>query len=389
MTGEPIRLALVMHQPAQQFTRGLQMLSAEPGIQLQVYYWSVAKTFHDAGFDRTVSWDVDLLGGYAWVAPESEQSAAGRLRWYIRHLRRMRSDVMVCYGWESPIARASLIYRVLTRAPILLYGDSTWQHASRGRHRIIRSAILRLLSRACTGAVSTGAFNREFYIRHGMSPRQIWSGVCPADTALFAQARATACDLSSTDDPQVHIGFAGKFIARKGVDELIRASALLPRSRNWSVTLVGDGPLLPELQELAGELGVSDRTTFHGFANTSEMPGLLTAFDIVVVPSRLDMRVLVTIEAMAAGAAVVVSDATAVWGPGDLIEDEVTGLVYQSGDPAALAQRLCRLLDDPGLVAKLQANGARRSADFGPDSFARTMAVAARVSLGLEAPTAQ
>jgi glycosyltransferase involved in cell wall biosynthesis len=49
------------------------------------------------------------------------------------------------------------------------------------------------------------------------------------------------------------------------------------------------------------------------------MPKLLAGFDVVVVPSRLDMRVLVTIEAMAAGAAVIVSDATAVWGPGDLM----------------------------------------------------------------------
>jgi glycosyltransferase involved in cell wall biosynthesis len=382
MTGQPIRVALVMDHPAQQFTRGLQILSAEPGIEVVVYYWSVAKTFHDVGFDRTVAWDVDLLGGYPWAAPEPTLSPAGRLRWYIRHLRRMRPDVLVCYGWESPIARASLIYRVLTRAPILLYGDSTWQHASRGRHRNVRQAILHVLSRVCTGAVSTGAFNREFYIRHGMSPRHIWPGVCPADAKLFAQARATASRISSLNDPHVRIGFAGKLIERKGVDELIRASALLPRSRDWSITLIGDGPLRPELQALAKDLGVDDRTAFHGFANTSEMPGLLSSFDIVVVPSRLDMRVLVTIEAMAAGAAVVVSDATAVWGPGDLIDDEVTGLVYESGSPAALAQRLCSLLDDPGLLAKLQVNGAERSADFGPDCFARTMAAAARMCLG-------
>ena len=96
----------------------------------------------------------------------------------------------------------------------------------------------------------------------------------------------------------------------------------------WTITVVGDGPLMSGLRELAGELGVADRVIFHGFANTTEMPKLLAGFDIVVVPSRLDMRVLVTIEAMAAGAAIVVSDATAVWGPGDLVENEVTGLVF-------------------------------------------------------------
>ncbi len=71
---------------------------------------------------------------------------------------------------------------------------------------------------------------------------------------------------------------------------------------------------------------------------------------------------------MAAGAAVIVSDATALWGPGDLIEDGVTGLVYRSGQPAMLARQLERLLDDPALLDRLQRAGAERSARFGPVS---------------------
>jgi glycosyltransferase involved in cell wall biosynthesis len=111
------------------------------------------------------------------------------------------------------------------------------------------------------------------------------------------------------------------------------------------------------------------------------MPKLLAGFDVVVVPSRLDMRVLVAIEAMAAGAAVIVSDATAVWGPGDLIEDGATGLVYRSGEPSMLARQLWRLLDDPALLGRLQGSGVERSARFGPAAFARTMRDAAAMCL--------
>ena len=205
--------------PAQQFTRGIQLLSAESDVQLTVYYWSVAKTFHDAGFDRMVSWDVDLLSGYTWAAPEPGQSAAARFRWYISQLHRMRPDVVLCYGWASPIARASLLYCALTRIRILLDGDSTWQHASRGRYRLLRSVAIRILSHVCTGAVSTGAFNREFYIRHGMRPHRIWPGVCPVDAESFVQARADVSEASSRGGPGLRIGFAWKLIARKGVDE--------------------------------------------------------------------------------------------------------------------------------------------------------------------------
>jgi glycosyltransferase involved in cell wall biosynthesis len=386
VNGPPIRVTVVIDHPAQHFTRALQLLSGEPGVQLRVCYWSAGQSVRDAGFARSISWDVDLLRGYEWQAPPPGRSLlgrtlSGRMHWLVRQLRAPRPQVLICYGWASPIARLSLLYCLLTRIPVMLYGDTTWQHSARGRHRVVRALALRVLMRASAGAVSTGAFNREFYISHGMDPRRIWPGVCPADTELFGMAHARGLTAQCGTAPAVgpaplRIGFAGKLIARKGVDELLRGAALLPRARAWSVTVVGDGPLMPELQALAAELGLTDRVTFRGFANTTEMPTLLAAFDVVVVPSRLDMRVLVTIEAMAAGAAVIVSDATAVWGPGDLVEDGVSGLVYRSGDPAALGRQLSRLLQDPGLLAALRDHGARRVAGFGPEAFARTMASA-------------
>jgi len=369
-----------MDHPAQQFTRGLRLLAAEPDVEAQVYYWSVAQRFHDHGFGREVEWDVDLLDGYTWAgAPDA--SAITRLRWLLSHLRKARPDVVVTYGWGSSIARASIIFCLLTGTRILLYGDSTWQHPSLGWRRAARAVGLHVLTRVCTGAISTGVFNREFYIMYGMNPRSIWPGVCPADTGLFGQSRRDSHSAIRAGSQQLCIGFAGKLIEIKGADELLHAAALLPASQNWSITMVGDGPLRGELQALTNRLGVEERVSFSGFANVSEMPKLLAGFDVVVVPSRLDRRTLVTIEAMAAGAAVVVSDATAVWGPGDLIEDGVTGLLYPSGDPAALAEQLRRLLGDRELLGRLQRDGKQRAARFGPESFAATMAQAARMCM--------
>ena len=326
----PIKLAIVMHHPAQHFTRAFQLLAREDGVETRVYYWSVAQSVRDPGFGRSVSWDVDLLSGYQSAAPAPDRPTVAKLRWLVGQLRSDPPDVVICYGWAATIARAAIVLSMLTRTRLLMYSDATWQHASRGRHPVLRSVALRLLMRSCAGAVSTGTINREFYIWHGMNPRRIWPGVCPGDTESFGRVRA-----DQGGDPAarqvLQIGFAGKLIARKGADELLRAVALLPRSCDWSVTLIGDGPLMPALQEQAAQLGVGDRVTFHGFANTTEMPKLLAGFDVVVVPSRLDLRVLITIEAMAAGTAIVVSDATAVWGRGDLVEHQVTGLVYPSG----------------------------------------------------------
>jgi glycosyltransferase involved in cell wall biosynthesis len=376
MTCPDVRCALVMDHPAQQFAQALRLLASQAGMRLSVYYWSVEEHLYDAEFDRSLSWDIDLLGGYEWAAPPVTRFAIRRIRWLVCQLRTTRPEVVVCYGWASPIARACILYCLLARVPLLLYGDTTWQHSSRGRHHFVRSIALRVLSHLAAGAISTGTFNREFYIRHGMHPRKIWRGVCPADTQAFGNARADAKTKTDSGHMSMRIGFAGKLIARKGVDELLRAAALLPRTRDWSLTVVGDGPMMPELRALAAQLDLEDRAIFHGFANTTEMPELLSGFDVVVVPSRLDMRTLITIEAMAAGAAIVVSDATAVWGSGDLVEHGVTGLVYPSGDPAALAGELRRLLEDPVFLMTLRRRGTERVAAYGPDAFARTTASA-------------
>lgn len=374
-------VVIVIDHPAQQFARAFQLLSLQPGIRLNVCYWSVAARFYDPGFKRSVSWDIDLLAGYSWIAPPADRSAASRMRWIVGQLRRFSPDVVICYGWASPAARAAVLYCAVSRTRLLLYGDTTWQHSSRDRHRMLRSLALRALMRISDGALSTGAFNREFYIRYGMNPRYIWPGVCPADTDSFGCALADRHRAAEGNTCGLRIGFAGKLTARKGVDELLRACALLPDNCHWSLTIVGDGPMMTELQALACQFNIDERVTFLGFANTSKMPKLLASFDVVVVPSRFDMRVLVTIEAMAAGAAIVVSDATAVWGPGNLVADGVTGLVYQSGDPHSLARQLRRLLEEPGLVEQLSANGARQAAHFGPGSFAQTTASSIRECL--------
>lgn len=374
MSNRPIRVVLIMDHPAQQFALALRRLAEDAEIRLQVYYWSIAESAYDVGFGRPISWDIDLLGGYAWSAPSSSR----RMRWLIGQFRAVRPDVVVCYGWGSPIARASIIYCLLTHTRFLLYGDSTWQHQS--RHPVLRSVVLRILMHLCSGAISTGTFNREFYVRYGLDPRRIWPGVCPADTETFGNARIDSSEVNRSNDQPLRIGFTGKLIAIKGVDELLHATALLPRDRAWSLAVVGDGPLMPELRALAAQLDIGDRVTFHGFANTTEMAPLLGGFDVVVVPSRLDRRALITIEAMAAGSAIVVSTATAVWGPGDLVEHEVTGLVYPSGDPRALASELSRLIADRPFLMKLRRAGTERSAAYGPDEFARTIVSAARLA---------
>lgn len=363
------RLTILVDHPAQHFSPAFRCLAGSELVDLHVLYGDVRQAgAYDPGFDREVRWDVDLLSGYSWSSLPGG-SPGRRLIGTVKELKRRDPELVITYGWGSPVARMGSAWTLTQGWPLLVYGDSSWQHERGGLPGLGRAALLRLLFRLATGALSTGTYNREFYIRHGMCPDRIHAGVCPANLDLYRRDRGTTPPAGR----EVVIGFAGKLVETKGVDELLSALALIDPAAPWRGVIIGDGPERVKLERLASELGLNHRVEFRGFANQSEMPERLGSCDVVVVPSVLDHRVLIATEAMAAGAVVVVSTATAVWGRGDLVEDGITGLVYQSGDPSHLAEALSSLLAAPERMACLRREASSRLGRHGPEAFARAV----------------
>ena len=375
----PVRAAVLFNHPAQHFSEGFRLLDGHPELRTRVYYWNAAtEGLYDPGFDRHVRWNVDLHSGYDWWAPPAHDPIGRRRLAVLRQLRQDRPDVLLSFGWGSPIARLGIVYATATATPILYYGDTNWRSPLTGRHPRLRRRILRTLFRTGAGALATGTFNRDFYIIHGLAPELIHPGVYPMDAPLFSAAAEVRDRRESAEaaDRGLVIGFVGKFLPIKGVEDLIEAAARLPRDSRWELRLIGDGPIRAQLESLVTERGLTDRVHFLGFRNTDEVPALVGAMDIMVMPSRVEPRGLVAIEAMAAGAATIVSSATGVWGPGDVLEDDESGLVYPVGDVDALAGCLRRLLDDPDLRSRLAARGRVRARSSGPHDFAATAAAA-------------
>jgi glycosyltransferase involved in cell wall biosynthesis len=336
-----------------------------------VLYWDPrAEGAFDPEFDQMVRWNVDLLSGYSWWAPP-KGGLREKVRAVLGYLGGSRCSVVVSFGWNTPITRLGLLWSIGVNRPSLLYGDSTWQFEPGGMWGTMRRLLLGVLCRLASGALATGAFNREFYIRHGMSPGAISSGVLPVDVQFFRQGRNAPplTEAPPSAGSSFVVGFAGKFMEHKGPQELLSAAALLDRHTQWSIRLIGDGPQRAELERLVVELGIGDRVEFSGFVNQLEMPKLLASCDVVVVPSFKDNRGLIAVEAMAAGAAVVVSSNTGIWGPGDVVEQGMTGMVYQSGDPIALAVALERLMADPAEIVRLRDSADARLNRYGPEAF--------------------
>ena len=168
--------------------------------------------------------------------------------------------------------------------------------------------------------------------------------------------------VGSAGDRQGFVTVA-RLVPQKGIDVLIRALAQTTgATRDWTLTLVGDGPEREALQRQVLQAGLQEKVHFLGFRPDPQT--FLLQAGVFVLPSRFEGMPNALLEAMAAGLAVVVTDASP--GPLEVVVNGVSGLVVPSDEPSALADALDRLAADPGLRERLgaAARATLRQADW-------------------------
>jgi glycosyltransferase involved in cell wall biosynthesis len=146
---------------------------------------------------------------------------------------------------------------------------------------------------------------------------------------------------------------AGRMTRQKGQGTLLAAAAQLhPRDCALRVVLVGDGAERSAYAEQARMLGLTDVVTFLGIR--SDVPRLMAASDLVVVPSLHEGFGLVLAEALACGVPVVASRT----GPmPEVVRDGVTGLLFEPTNSGDLARMMSLLLGDPHRRAEMGRQG--------------------------------
>lgn len=195
-------------------------------------------------------------------------------------------------------------------------------------------------------------------------------------------------------DPEAHnllskpfILACGRFKPVKGFVNLIRSFQKVAQVYpDLNLILLGDGPLKPELMQLAGDLGLEDRVVFPGFRRNTA-PWLARA-QVFVLSSQSEGFPNVLLEAMALKTAVVSVDCTAgpreilspdtdftrktqqiEWAPFGGLTPPISDLWPAPGSPLdwserCLAEAILSLLEDPGLCARYEKKGHIRSLDF-------------------------
>src|SRR3954451_14836582 len=136
-----------------------------------------------------------------------------------------------------------------------------------------------------------------------------------------------------------------RLVERKGLGELIRAFALLPRG-HFALEIVGDGPDRKALGDLAENLGIAAEICFAGSLDRKAVADRYRAADLFTLPSSAEAFGNVFAEAMASGLPIVGST---VGGIPELVEHGVNGLLIDPGQPLALARAIQYLAQDPEL----------------------------------------
>lgn len=234
-------------------------------------------------------------------------------------------------------------------------------------------------------------------------------GVCPAEKI---EVLGNGIDLEAFSRPQLDpaeraalhlelgfpagaevVGFVGRLSVAKGFDHFMAAfSRALRRRPALHALIVGEpdtgasDPLGPSLAE---RLGVAERCRFLGWRSGEEIPRLLSALDVLLLPSVREGFPRVVMEASALGVPVVASD---IRGVREALVPGINGLLVPYGDAEGLAEATAGLLAHPERARALGEGGralARREFDQ-KRVFARVEAAYRRLLLarGLRPPAA-
>lgn len=269
-------------------------------------------------------------------------------RWLFRLMRLIKErHVSLMHAHEFTMNTYGTLVSLLTKTPLVGTVHGKNYYSERWRRRL----AYRWVAKCAVMVAVSEDLKRFLCSRVGLGATEVLTLHNGIDVNAFepcnGSGKAIRGELGLSDHPV--IGTIGNLYSVKGHRYLLEAAALVTEAiPNATFLIVGRGSLLSELQQTARSLGIERRVLFLGYRQ--DIPTLLQAMDVFVLPSLSEGLPLSLLEAMAAEKPVVATD---VGGIPEVIDDGETGLLVASGDAEALAQRILSLLTNAPLARRL------------------------------------
>lgn len=172
----------------------------------------------------------------------------------------------------------------------------------------------------------------------------------------FPEAERAAFRLRFAAPDQPLIFFVGRMVREKGVQVLIQAIPIVRTEFPNTVLVIVGGGYRAHLEEFVRFCHLEDAVRFTGFIPDNDLLRLYRVVDVAVYPSLYEPFGIVALEAMAAGAPVVVSDAG---GLKEVVRHEETGILTWAGNPESVAWGILRVLQDPAAAQRRVKNAQK------------------------------
>jgi glycosyltransferase involved in cell wall biosynthesis len=297
--------------------------------------------------------------------PARDAAAVARLR---RRLAEIGPDVVHAHGLRAGAFSAlALLLSRRARRPALvvtIHNAPPRGRVARTVYAFLETTCARRADAVLCASADLAASMRRLGATHAAEFDVPAPAAPPPSAQQVARARA---DIGPAGRPVILA--AGRLAEQKGLDTLLAAATRWQQREPVPLlAIAGEGPLAAELIATARRTGVD----LVLLGQRDDVPALLAAADVVVVPSRWEARALIVQEAMRAGRPIV---ASRVGGIPDLTGVDAAILV-PPGDADQLATAVLAVLDDRDLAAGLSASARARARTLPTPADAVTAVVA-------------
>ena len=349
-----IKLAIITTHPVQYNAPLFRLLTERKKINIKVFYtWSQTESGvkFDPGFGKTIEWDIPLLDGYEYSFVENISEKPGSHHYkginnptLIKEIQEWNADSLLVYGWNfKSNLKAMRFFK--NKIPVLFRGDSTLLDEKPGLKKIIRRTVLKYIYSFVDIAMYAGVANKAYFIAHGFREKQLVFMPHAIDNKRFAAneenllaGKALKQKLHIPDNALVFL-FAGKLDENKNAVLLIDAFNDCNDEESY-LLIVGNGS---QEENLKNRYKGNKNIAFLDFQNQQQMPALYSASDVFVLPSNSETWGLAVNEAMAAGKAIILSDACGA--SYDLVKNMENGFAFKKNNKVSLKTCLQYFID--------------------------------------------
>ena len=376
-----MRLAVVTSHPIQYHAPLFRELARRTDLTVYFAHRATPVDQAKAGFGFEFDWDVDLLSDYRHVFlhniakhPSVETFAGCDTPEVGRRLAEGRFDAVLVMGWHLKSFIQTVLAAKRLGIPIMARGDSHLQTPRGTVKRVAKAFVYPGFLRLFDVALYVGERSRAYWMHYRYPATRLFFSPHCVDAEWFAQ-RATPeagialrARLGLPPERRVML-FAGKLVPFKRPLDLISAASRL-KSLGLDIELLfaGSGPLEEEIVAAAKTAAV--RCHMLGFCNQSEMPGVYSAANVLVMPSNgRETWGLVANEALACGTPIVVSDAVGC--APDLAESGDAGRAFGVEDVGSLTAALSDVMNRPPAATAIASKSAAYSVGPAVDGIIR------------------